>query len=209
MRTPATWWSGIHYNNLMMSVIINDPISPPLQTLDMAKGVFAGAGLINSNKNIGQLQHLFLDEEARQQMDQQQPVYRVQAWLPVDEGTTGGLFMGTTWIKPGLVGDEYFMTHGHFHKLADRGEYYWGLEGKGVLLLMDQQRNTRAEYVYPGSLHYIPAYTAHRVANIGDTELSFGACWPSDAGHNYDEIKERGFSKRLINQNGTPTLINA
>ena len=62
-----------------MSVIINDPISPPLQTLDMAKGVFAGAGLINSNKNIGQLQHLFLDEEARQQMDQQQPVYRVQA----------------------------------------------------------------------------------------------------------------------------------
>ena len=191
-----------------MSAIVDDQIRQPLQTLDIAKGVFAGAGLITSSKNIGQLQHMFLNEKARQQMDQQQQVYRVQANLPVDEGTTGGLFMGTTWIKSGMVGDEYFMTHGHFHQLANRGEYYWGLQGNGVLLLMDEDRNTRAEHMYPCSLHYIPAYTAHRVANIGDTELSFGACWPSDAGHNYDEIKERGFSKRLINQNGTPTLIN-
>jgi glucose-6-phosphate isomerase len=193
----------------MMSVTINEQITQPPQTVAIATGVFAGAGVITSTKNIGQLQHLFLDENARQQMDQQQQVYRVQAHLPVAEGTTGGLFMGTTWIKPGKVGNEYFMTHGHFHQLADRGEYYWGLEGNGVLLLMDEDRNTRAEYMYPGSLHYIPAYTAHRVANIGDSELSFGACWPSDAGHNYDEIKQRGFSKRLINHNGIPTLINA
>jgi len=192
-----------------MPAIINDEIKQPLQTLDINKGVFAGAGLITSSKTIGQLPNMFLDEKARQQMDQQQQVYRVQAHLPVAEGTTGGLFMGTTWIKPGTVGDEYFMTHGHFHELADRGEYYWGLEGNGVLLLMDRHRNTRAVYMYPGSLHYIPAYTAHRVANTGDTELSFGACWPSDAGHNYDEIRQRGFSKRLINQNGKPTLIDA
>jgi glucose-6-phosphate isomerase len=191
-----------------MSAIVDDQIRQPLQTLDIAKGVFAGVGLITSSKTIGQLQHMFLDEKARQQMDQQQQVYRVQANLPVDEGTTGGLFMGTTWIKPGVVGNEYFMTHGHFHQLANRGEYYWGLEGKGVLLLMDEERNTGAVYMYPGSLHYIPAYTAHRVANIGDTELSFGACWPSDAGHNYDEIKERGFSKRLVNREGKPTLID-
>jgi glucose-6-phosphate isomerase len=191
-----------------MSAIVDDQIRQPLQTLDIAKGVFAGVGLITSSKTIGQLQHMFLDEKARQQMDQQQQVYRVQANLPVDEGTTGGLFMGTTWIKPGVVGNEYFMTHGHFHQLANRGEYYWGLEGKGVLLLMDEERNTGAVYMYPGSLHYIPGYTAHRVANIGDIELSFGACWPSDAGHNYDEIKERGFSKRLVNREGKPTLID-
>jgi glucose-6-phosphate isomerase len=193
----------------MTPVIENDQISQPLQTLTISTGVFAGTGLLSSSKNIGQLQNMFLDENARQQMDQQQQVYRVQANLPVAEGTTGGLFMGTTWINPGTVGNEYFMTHGHFHQLADRGEYYWGLEGKGVLLLMDLQRNTTAIQMYPGSLHYIPAYTAHRVVNTGDIELSFGACWPSDAGHNYDEIKERGFSKRLIKQNGTPTLINA
>ena len=44
-----------------MSAITNDPITQPLQTLAIAKGVFAGAGLITSSKNIGQLQYLFLD----------------------------------------------------------------------------------------------------------------------------------------------------
>jgi glucose-6-phosphate isomerase len=184
----------------------DNTIKPPLQQLNFTEGIFTCDNLVQSSKTIGQLAHLFLDEDNRQKMDQSQLVYRVQAHLPIPEGTTAGLFFGTTWIQPGTVGDEYFMTHGHFHQLADRGEYYWGLKGKGVLILMDEQRNGRAEYMYPGSLHYIPAFTAHRVANIGDDELSFGACWPSDAGHNYEEIKKHGFSKRLFNRNGVPTL---
>jgi len=188
--------------------IIDNSIKLPHQTINITEGVFKGADLIENNKTIGQLADMFLDENARQQMDQSQLVYRVQAHLPVADGTTGGLFFGTTWIQPGTVGGEYFMTHGHFHQLANRGEYYWGLKGSGVLILMDEQRNGRAEYMYPGSLHYIPAYTAHRVANIGDDELSFGACWPSDAGHNYDEIKKHGFSKRLLNRDGVPTLVD-
>ena len=191
-----------------MIAIIDNTIKLPAQSINMAEGAFAGMHLMESTKTIGQLANMFADEEARQQMDQTQQVYRVQAHLPVAEGTTGGLFFGTTWIQPGTVGNEYFMTHGHFHQMADRAEYYWGLKGTGVLILMDEQRNGRAEYMYPGSLHYIPAYTAHRVANIGDDVLSFGACWPSDAGHDYEEIKDHGFSKRLIKREGVPTLEN-
>lgn len=186
--------------------IIDNSIQFPPQTLNISEGTFKGANVIESTKAIGQLQNIFLDEEARLAMDQSQQVYRVQAHLPVPEGTTAGLFFGTTWIQPGTVGDEYFVTHGHFHQLIDRGEYYWGLKGHGVLILMDEQRNGRAEYMSPGSLHYIPANTAHRVANIGNDELVFGACWPSDAGHNYDEIRNHGFSKRLFNRDGVPTL---
>ncbi len=172
-------------------------------------GKLTGENIIENNKAIGQLAGLFADEKARANMDQSQQVYKVQAHLPVPEGTTAGLFFGTTWIKPGKVGEEYFMTHGHFHKLMDRGEYYWGLKGTGVLILMDEQRKGRAEDIYPGSLHYIPANTAHRVVNIGNEELVFSACWPSDAGHNYDEIRQNGFSKRLFNRNGVPTLEDA
>src|ERR1700754_3122186 len=142
--------------------IIDNSIRIPQQLINIAEGTFTGAHLIESSKTIGQLTNMFLDEEAREEMDQSQLVYRVQAHLPVPEGTTGGLFFGTTWIQPGTVGDEYFMTHGHFHQLADRGEYYWGLKGNGVLILMDEQRKGRAEYMHPGSLHYIPANTAHR-----------------------------------------------
>src|ERR1700761_6158051 len=170
------------------------------------EGTLAGDKVIESHKTMGQLGGMFADETARSHMDPSQQVYRVQAHLPVAEGTNAGLFFGTTWIKPGKVGDEYFMTHGHFHQLIDRGEYYWGLKGDGVLILMDENRNSRAEYMHPGSLHYIPANTAHRVANTGDDELVFSACWPSEAGHNYDEIKKNGFSKRLFDRDGVPTL---
>jgi glucose-6-phosphate isomerase len=62
--------------------------------------------------------------------------------------------------------------------------------------------------MYPGSLHYIHGYTAHRTANTGNDILSFGACWPSDAGHDYDTISKRGFSKILVQQNGQPALID-
>ena len=118
--------------------------------------------------------------------------------------------MGTTWIKPGTVGRRVFYDPRAFSPPCQIGANIIGGWKWQRRIAVDglSQRNTRAVHMYPGSLHYIPAYTAHRVVNTGDTELSFGACWPSDAGHNYDEIKERGFSKRLINQNGTPTLIN-
>ena len=39
------------------------------------------------------------------------------------------------------------------------------------------------------------------------TLFSFAACWPSDAGHNYGEIAEKGFSARLVDVDGTPHLI--
>lgn len=99
------------------------------------------------------------------------------------------------------------MTRGHFHTLSDRGEFYFGLKGSGRLILMTRDREIRQEEMYPGSVHYIPAHTAHRVSNIGNEALSFSACWPADAGHDYDEIVLNGFSGCLIAINGTPELI--
>ena len=172
-----------------------------------ADGALTGNPIIESQKTIGQLKDIFLDEEARRQMDQNKTVYTVRAFLPVEPGTEGGLFFGITAIEPGAINEEYFMTQGHFHEVSNRAEYYWGIKGEGALILMDQERNCHAEFMHPGSLHYIPAHTAHRVANTGHTQLVFGACWPSDAGHNYEEIKKNGFSCRLLNKNGKPQLI--
>lgn len=59
----------------------------------------------------------------------------------------------------------------------------------------------------PGSVHYIPGRTAHRVANVGDTVLSFLACWPADAGHDYETIAAHGFGARLRAVNGRPELV--
>lgn len=166
-----------------------------------------GEPIINQTRQLKDLKGIFQDQEVFDQMDQEQLAYTVQSWLPVKEGTPGGLFFGTSTIYPGNVGDEYFMTKGHFHAQSDRAEFYWGVQGKGMLVLMDRDRNTWAEEVFPGSLHYIGSEIAHRLANTGDEKLIVGACWPSDAGHDYQEIAENGLSARLVEVDGRPKLV--
>jgi len=98
------------------------------------------------------------------------------------------------------------MTHGHFHRKRDRAEYYATVSGEGALILMDESRKTWMEAMSPGSLHFIPGRIAHRVANIGSAPLHFMACWPSDAGHDYDAIRNHGFGARLLRVDGVAKL---
>jgi glucose-6-phosphate isomerase, archaeal len=185
-----------------------DPLKVPLQTtVDWNSGAIAGEGVEEQVKKMGQLAGLFYDEAAWQGIDPELEVYRVRYWRPVPEGTTGGLFWGSTTIQPGLVGDEYFMTHGHFHSIRDRAEFYATVKGRGVLLFMDDDGNVWTQAMALGSVHYVPGKVAHRVINTGDQPLVFLATWPSDAGHDYGSIRTRGFSKRMVMRNGEPCLI--
>lgn len=158
------------------------------RTLDGIESIFESPGL--------------LTKEQREQV-----AYTVSSFLPEKEGTEGGLNFGITNLYPGLVGDEYFMTKGHFHSKRSTAEFYWGIEGEGALILMNEQGDVWAERVFPGSLHYIGGGIAHRVANTGHCILSFGACWPSDAGHDYGTIETNGFAARLKQVDGEPKLI--
>lgn len=167
----------------------------------------SGEPIIIQARKLKDIPGIFGDEIAYSEIDQEQVAYAVQAWLPVAEGTAGGLFFGTSTIYPGKVGNEYFMTKGHFHAKSDRAEFYWGVQGKGMLILMDRERKTWAEEVFPGSLHYIGSEIAHRLANTGNEKLIVGACWPSDAGHDYEEIAVNGFSARLVEVDGKAKLV--
>jgi len=181
--------------------ILKSPIE-----LDLDNYALKGEPVINQIRKLKDLSGIFLNQEAFAQLNPETPVYSVQSWMPVAEGTTGGLLSGAYTIYPGKVGNEYFMTKGHFHAKSDRAEFYWGVQGKGMLILMDRERNTWAEEVYPGSLHYICSEIAHRLTNTGNENLIVGACWPSDAGHDYDEIAVNGFSARLLEVDGKPKL---
>jgi len=74
---------------------------------------------------------------------------------------------------------------------------------------MDENRETRMEPMSAGSLHFIPPHTAHRVVNIGNVPLRFVACWPSDAGHDYESIRKHGFGARLMNVNREAMLVRS
>ena len=182
--------------------ILKSPVNLNLDTY-----ILTGDPIVLISRKLKYLKGIFQDQEAFDAMDGEQLAYTVQSWLPIAEGTPGGLFFGATTIMPGKVGNEYFMTKGHFHAQSDRAEFYWGVHGKGMLILMDRKRNTWAEEVYPGSLHYIGDEIAHRLANTGEDNLIIGACWPSDAGHDYKEIELNGFSARLLEVSGKPTLV--
>ncbi|HAQ17944.1 MAG TPA: glucose-6-phosphate isomerase [Prolixibacteraceae bacterium] len=175
--------------------------------LNLKNYQMTGESINNQTRKLKDLKGIFQDQETFEKMDMEQIAYAVQSWLPVGEGTPGGLFIGASTIYPGKVGNEYFMTKGHFHSLGDRAEFYWGVQGKGMLILMDRDRNAWAEEVYPGSLHYIGGEIAHRLANTGVEKLIVGACWPSDAGHDYEEIAVNGFSARLVELDGKPKLV--
>ncbi|MBA7521964.1 Glucose-6-phosphate isomerase [subsurface metagenome] len=138
-----------------------------------------------STRLLKDLNTIFKNDEAFKIMNPDLPVYEVDCYFPVKENKAGGLFFGVTRIFPGKVDNEYFMTKGHFHSNSDTAEFYWGIEGEGLLLFMNKDRETWIEKMTNGSLHYIPGNTAHRVINTGELKLSFGACWPSDAGHDY------------------------
>ena len=182
--------------------ILKSPVELALNNYAMK-----GEPVIHQMRVLKDIAGIFNDQAALSGMNQETLVYSVQAWMPVEEGTPGGLYFGASTIYPGTVGNEYFMTKGHFHAQSDRAEFYWGVQGKGMLILMDRKRNTWAEEVYPGSLHYIGSEIAHRLANTNSENLVVGACWPSDAGHNYEEIAATGFSARLLEIDGQPKLI--
>jgi len=182
--------------------IIKAPVQIRLEDFTLS-----GEPIAYQTRAMKEVASIFRDQIAARAIAPETSVYAVQSWLPVAEGTQGALFFGVSTIMPGKVGNEYFMTKGHFHLKSDRAECYWGVAGKGMLILMDQNNNTWGEEVSPGSLHYIGGNTAHRLANTGDCELIVGACWPADAGHDYETIAQNGFTARLLEIDGSPKFV--
>jgi len=175
--------------------------------LDWLGGKIAGEGVLRLSRKIRDLEDVFEDHAAWASMGPDTLVYSVEWTQPTAQDTEGGLFWGVTVIEPGRVGEEFFMTRGHFHAKRDRGEYYTTAQGTGILLLMDESRSGRSEQMTSGSLHYIPGHTAHRVVNTGQDPLIFWACWPSDAGHDYGTLQREGFSHRVVAGESSPRLV--
>jgi glucose-6-phosphate isomerase len=120
----------------------------------------------------------------------------------------GHLQLATTSIHPGKIGDEYFMTKGHYHRRPDTSEAYLGLEGEGYLLMQTEKGDFEAFAIRPGVVAYIPPYWGHRMVNTGKTPFAFFAVYPGDAGHNYGDIERTGFVKILVEREGKPIPID-
>ena len=171
----------------------SDVILPP--QVAWASGVFANGPLIRKTTHIADLPCVFIDDDAWRGCEPQQRVYDVEMLdSPSDEGS---LYVGVTHLYAGKIGDEFFMTRGHFHQRREQSEVYFGLRGCGLLLLQTPSGEARLERVKAGSVHIIPSFSAHRLINTGEDTLSALAVWPSVAGHDYAALAG-GFSLRVF-----------
>lgn len=164
--------------------------------VNLTDGHFVAPDVQHKSTMLGSLAGIFADQSAWQAMSAELAVYSVEM-LPSAQ-QEGELFVGTTHLQPGKVGNEFFMTRGHFHQRREQAEFYFGLRGTGLLLLQHQEGECRLEQVFAGSVHHIPAFTAHRLINTGDEVLSALAVWPTVAGHDYSALQPHGFKLRVF-----------
>lgn len=163
------------------------PIARPLSTLD---GYFADAkAFADARANDDPLVYEYFD-----------------MGVPA---TDGNVAYGTTSIKPGKIGDEYYMTKGHFHTVLDTAEVYYCLSGNGGMMMETPEGKVEWREMKAGDAVYVPGRWAHRSINISDSEpfVMFFA-FPGHAGHDYGTIESKGFRKLLVERDGKPTLVD-
>ncbi len=105
-------------------------------------------------------------------------------------------------LYPGTVGEECFMTKGHYHAVPATSEVYLCLRGQGLMMMKTADGRCHWEDFVPGRLVYAPSYWAHRSVNTGEEPLISLCLYPGDAGHNYGDIRTEGFPRRVLRRSG-------
>ncbi len=121
----------------------------------------------------------------------------------------GELFHGLSIVHPGKVGDEYFMTKGHFHSVLNTAEVYHILNGEGYMVMETPEGEWSVEKLQAGTVLYVPPRWAHRSINTSPVEdLVMFFIYPGDAGHDYGSIEKQGFRKLIIEFEGKPKIYD-
>ena len=159
---------------------------------------------------LKQMSNMFYDEAAYESMCEtagDAVVYEFHS-CTVPE-TAGNLAYGCSIVYPGKVGDEYFMTKGHFHTILETAEIYYCLSGHGYMLIENPEGDWRALELTAGKAVYVPRRYAHRSINVGASEpLVTFFIFPADAGHDYGTIETKGYRKILVERDGAPTILD-
>lgn len=178
------------------------PVPPVAMTLLAEAGRLEGSNA-RYEKFLSDLGGLYRDDEAYARAlaeDDGAPVYWVES--STSEPGPGGLITGISVLEPGSVGEEYAMTRGHLHAIADRSELYVGLSGQGVMILDTVAGDSTVVEIGPGQAVYVPGGWVHRSVNVGRERLVTLFCYAADAGQDYLIIEQAGGMASLVIKNG-------
>jgi glucose-6-phosphate isomerase len=160
-------------------------------------------------RQLSEMQGYYADAESydRLLVDEDIVVYEVYEVVRPEE--PGELLHGTSVLHAGKVGNEYFMTKGHFHAVLDTAEVYYVLQGEGVMVMETPEGEWAVETLRPGRVLYVPPAWAHRSVNTsGGEDLITFFVYPGHSGHDYGSIETQGLRKRIVEHSGAPRVVD-
>ena len=181
-----------------MTAVPAQPVPPVALSILTEAGELGGSNG-RYEKFLPDLDGLYRDAAAYSALlavDDGRPVYWVESSRTEDG--PGGLITGISVLEPGAVGEEYAMTRGHLHAVADRSELYVGLSGRGVMVLETLDGASEVVELSPGKAVYVPGHWVHRSVNVGTERFSTLFCYAADAGQDYSIIERAGGMKSLV-----------
>jgi glucose-6-phosphate isomerase, archaeal len=180
-------------------------IRPFSASIDLAEGVMTDFTRRTERKASSMRGH-YADAAALERLvEAGDPLHYEVFEKPVPE-EYGHLMYCVSKLLPGRVGDEYFMTKGHYHSVLQTGEIYLCLRGEGFMVMKTKDGDFTAEPMRRGGMVYVPPYWAHRSVNTGSEPLISFCVYNAEAGHNYGDIETEGFVKRVLRVDGVPAI---
>ena len=190
-----------------MSTTVNMPVMSPFTVnLDLAAGV-----MLNPTHHLvrraSDMRGHYADVSSLERLieEHDDPLHYEVFEIPVPE-QEGHLMYCISKLQPGMIGNEYFMTKGHYHTVSDTAEIYLCLAGSGYMLMKTAGGRWAAEKMMKGGMVYVPPFWAHRSVNTGDAPLVSFCVYPANAGHNYGDIEIEGFGRRVMCRDGKAVI---
>jgi len=159
-------------------------------------------------RKLSSMKNQYLDETSYNEMIKKEDTVIYEVYEKLVPEIEGELIQGLSIVHAGKVGKEYFMTKGHFHSVLETAELYFCLKGYGYMMMETPEGDCLAEELLPYTALYIPRGWAHRSINAGSDDLVMLFVYPAHAGHDYATIETRGFRKLIIEDNGSPKMID-
>ncbi len=160
-------------------------------------------------RRLSDLQGQFFNQQAYDAMLSREDTVLYEVYEVKRPEIEGELLSGISIVHPGKVGDEFFMTKGHFHTVLDTAELYYCLNGEGFMVMETPEGDTAIEALAPGKVLYVPPRWAHRsVCTSRQEDLITFFIYPGNAGHNYGTIEEKGFRKLVLEQDGAIAFVD-
>lgn len=171
--------------------------------LDLDLSQAAISGFSRTERHLSDLRGVFRDEQSYDAvLSRENPL--VYAVTPVELAHgEGQMHYGLGILYPGKIGDEFFLTKGHYHSHRPAAEVYVGLKGEGRMLLeCEESHECRMVTLRENAVVYVPGHTAHRTINTGSEPLLYLGIYPANAGHDYATIAQRNFRMVIVERAG-------